>query len=55
MILRPNLFNLNLPAFATYSARLVTVSLDVVRMAKYAPSKNRPERSSLRYDYLTTR
>ena len=55
MVLRPNLFNLNFPAFETLSARLVTLSVDVVRMAKYAPSKNRPERSSLRYDYLTTR
>lgn len=48
MVLRPNLFKLNLPAFATLSARLVTVSVDVVRMAKCAPSKNRPEHSSLR-------
>ena len=48
MALGPNLFILNLPAFATKDTRL----MEMVRTAKYGPSNNQSEPSDLPQKYL---
>ena len=52
MGLAPNLSVLNLPAFTTKFTRHFTISLETVRMAKHALSKNKSGRLDLPQDYL---
>lgn len=52
---RPNLINLNLPAFATKNTQLMTVYMETVAMAKYRPrqrSKNQSDCLDLHLDFL---
>ena len=49
---KKNLFDLKLPAFWSKNTRLMTVSVEKVRMAKSRPAKNQSERSYLPQDYL---
>lgn len=52
MALGENLFISNSLSFANRNTRLVTVSTETVRIAKYGPSKNQSKRSDLSPDYL---
>ena len=52
---RPNLINLNLPAFTTKNTWLMTVYMETVAMAKYRPrqqSKNQSDCLDLHLDFL---
>ena len=48
-----NLFILNFLSFVNRNTRLVTVSSEMVRIAKYGQSKNQSKRSDLSLDYLS--